>query len=175
MSMHPTRNLFKEFPNRVFVETGSYRGDSIQLAIEAGFETIVSMDIDPSNTNLCCERFKDKPEVSLLTGDSATKLLEAILHIDEPITFWLDAHAQYLEDEPEFPNPYPLLAELTQIQQHPVKTHTIIIDDILHLTHPKVTGWDMADIIDALYSINERYKIELFANPVKNNILVAHV
>lgn len=173
--MHPTRNLFKEFPNRVFVETGSYRGDSIQLAMEAGFETIVSMDIDPSNTDICCERFKDKQEVSLLTGDSATKLLEAILHIDESITLWLDAHAQYLEDEPEFPNPYPLLAELEQIRQHNINTHTIIIDDILHLTHPDVTGWSRGTIELALKNINSDYKFTYYANPVKNNILVAYV
>lgn len=184
MSMHPTRNLFKEFPNRVFFETGTFRGDGVQLAIDAGFEKIYTMDIDASHASFLRSRFQikdfdellmSKHEEEFLFADSAEYLYYAISKIKVPITFWLDAHAQHLEDEPEFRNPYPLLKELEQIARHPIKTHTILIDDILHLTHPDITGWTRETIESALKAINPEYKFTYFANPVKNNILVAHV
>jgi hypothetical protein len=146
------------------------------LAIDAGFQTIISMDVDPANTEFCFQRFgTSHAGINLLTGDSATGLMEVILDIEQPITFWLDAHAQHLENEPEYPNPYPLLDELDQIREHPINTHTIMIDDILHLTHPEITGWTRETIENELKRINPAYKLTYFANPVKNNILVAHL
>lgn len=177
MSMHPTRNLFKEFPNRVFIETGAYRGDGVQLAIDAGFEEIISMDAVSENIQFCHNRFGWNPDgpIHIVLGDSAEKLCDWLMFYKESITFWLDAHAQYLEDEPEYDNPYPLLAELEQISRHAIRTHTILIDDILHLTHPDITGWSRETIEEALRLINPDYQFTYYANPVKNNILVAHI
>lgn len=41
-------DLFKKFKNncRVFVETGTFTGNGIQRAFDAGFETIYSCDIN---------------------------------------------------------------------------------------------------------------------------------
>lgn len=175
MSMHPTRNLFKEFPNSVYVETGAYTGDSIQLALDAGFDTIISLDIDKISVEHCNRRFVEKNGVWIIQGDSAYELWPLIEKFEVSITFWLDSHSQLLEDEPESLNPFPLLNELKQIGRHHIKNHTIIIDDILILTHPDVTDWTKQDIEAAIMAINPAYKIEYFANPVRNNILVAHV
>jgi hypothetical protein len=175
MSMHPDRNLFAEYKNRVMIETGTHRGDGIKLALDAGFEKIYSIDNDPEAERFCNLRFRRDPNIKLFTGDSADLLWDMIKDINEPITFWLDAHSQYLEDEPASPNPWPLLKELELIARHPIKTHTMLIDDILILTHKWTTGWDYEEIKARLYLINPKYKLELFANPVKNNLLVAHV
>jgi len=53
-------------------------------------------------------------------GSSADLLWDIIKSIDEPITFWLDAH--YVET--------PILQELVAIKSHHIKTHTILIDDV---------------------------------------------
>jgi hypothetical protein len=172
--MHPTRNLFKEFPNRVYVETGAWLGDSIQLALDAGFEEIRSIEQGCGLVNHCRQRFKGHP-VTMYEGDSATTLWAAIQDIEEPITFWLDSHSQLLEDELEVGTPFPLIAELRQIAMHPIKTHTIMIDDFLFMSHPDITGWRKWDIFHELFEINREYKREYFANPITNNILVAHV
>lgn len=179
MSMHPNRNLFKEFPNRVFVETGTYRGDGIQLALDAGFEKIVSVDIDYNNVRFCWDRFDlshstDK-DILIYNGNSGTFLSAMIEKINEPITFWLDSHWQMFDNEPKGQYPWPLLAELAQIRNHHVKNHTIIIDDMLILTHPGVTGWTKDMIENHLLWINPAYKFEYFSNPVIDSILVAHV
>lgn len=183
MSLPPNRNLLAEHPNRFFVETGSYRGDAIQLALEAGFTDIRTIDIDPENTKFCKYRFDLIPRkdhimlpVTLYTGDSAYDLLRMIADINEPITFWLDSHSQLLDDERDYHcNKFPLLAELALIKIHPIKTHTIIIDDILVLTHPDVTGWSRKTIEDAILAINPEYKFRYVANPVKNNLLIATI
>jgi hypothetical protein len=193
--MHPQRNLFAEFrgDRNVFVETGTYRGDAIQLALDTGFTEIYSMDIDVKNIDFVKSRFdlyRDRQGKigariqGLVTGNSATHLRHMLRFVDEPAVFWLDAHAQHLEDEKPGPDPFPLLKELEQIKNHAHalrehrgdnQSHVIIIDDMLHLTHPAITGWRREDIEEAVLAVDERYKIQYFANPVKDSILVASI
>jgi len=173
MSMHPHRNLFKEFANPVYVETGAYLGDSIQLALDAGFQEIHSIEISEQHVEHCRKRFEGKP-VTIHHSDSAVMLWDVIKDIKEPITFWLDSHSQLLEDEPPLAHPFPLMGELAQIQIHKIKSHTIIIDDFLFMSHPDITKRSRAEIISYLKNINPDYKLDWFANPIVNNILVAH-
>lgn len=181
MSLPNNRNLFAEFKgdNRILVETGSFRGDGIAAALEAGYERVYSIDIDSESIKFCKNRFNlyqiPDPRVQLFTGDSAEILSDVINGIEHPITFWLDSHWQMLEGTEPGTNPWPLLKELGQISKHPIKNHTIIIDDILVLTHPDTTDWDLGLIKEYLGMINPKYKIQYFANPIINNILVASI
>jgi hypothetical protein len=184
MSLPPNRNLFAEFKGttRVFVETGSWRGDGIQAALDAGFEKIISIDIDPANIEFCKNRFPIEQRtgrIYLYTDDTGNQgLYNAIKEIDEPIMFWLDAHRQYLENEVVGANPWPLFRELLQIGLHTLthgQAHTILIDDILMLTHPDVTGWKKEQIEQALFEINCGFNLRYVANPINNNLLVAYV
>lgn len=176
MSLPPSYNLLTRHPNRVYLETGIFRGDSIQQAIDAGFQRIIGIELFQENVDFCLSRFHGRQEnIQFLCGDSALHLWDVIKHITEPVTFFLDSHSQLLEDEPPIANPFPLLKELEQINYHPVRSHTIIIDDILYMTHPEVTGWSKARIENILYQINSKYTIEYVANPVKSNLLIARI
>jgi hypothetical protein len=178
--MHPTRNLFAEFKgnNRVFVETGSYRGDGIQLALDAGYEMIVSIDNDPAAIDFCKNRFdlinKPNPNIQLYHGDSAVCLFDVIKAYNYPITFWLDSHWQMLEGTEPGKNPFPLCKELARISHHHRCDHTIIIDDML-IMQPDIVGYSNNEIRSRLLLINPDYELKYFANPVINNILVAHL
>lgn len=178
MSMHPTRNLFKEYKNKYFVETGTHRGDAIQLAIEAKFEFIRSIDIDSSARDFCVHRFDLENNrwwnIDLMTGDSAHALWLMIEDITEPITFWLDAHWQMFENTEPGSNPFPLLDEIQQISEHPVKNHTIMIDDML-IMQWNIVGYDIGLIKTRIEYINPKYEFKMFANPVVNGIMVAYV
>ena len=148
--------------------------------LDAGFEHVRTIDIDPEAAVFCSNRFwltkNTHLDIKCFTGDSAVMLWEMIKDIQEPITFWLDSHSQLLEDEKDFyGEPFPLLFELEQIARHPVKTHTILCDDILMLTHPDVTQFERKDIQDAILAINSAYTFKYIANPVKNNLLVCTV
>jgi hypothetical protein len=184
--MHPTLNYFTEYKgaHNIFVETGSFKGDGIELAMQAGYSRILSMDIDGANIAHCQERFElipsdDRPaqnaHISVTCGDSSTGLLKMMKYVNEPAMIWLDAHSQLFDDEPPAENPFPLMKELEQLRKHPIKTHTILIDDILMLTHLDVTGWNKDAIENALLTINPAYKLTYLSNPIVNNILMAHV
>lgn len=186
MSIHPSHNYFKDYKcnHTTFIETGSCKGDAISLAIQAGYNRILSMDIDGANVAHCQDRFElltddNKPakngHISVICGDSATGLLKMMRYVNEPAMIWLDAHSQLFDDEPHMENPFPLMAELDQLKKHPVKTHTILIDDIIILTHPDVTGWTKKDIETKVLEINPAYKIMYLSNPVVNNIMMCHV
>lgn len=173
--MNPTINYFAEFPNPVFIETGSYRGDGIQLALDTGFDKVISIDIDPANTQFCRSRFDmDNTElpIILFTGNSPDVLQQVLSGIYKPCTFWLDAHSMLNEDTED---DYPLLKELEVIAKHHIKTHTILIDDFLYLSHPDITGWSKQVIEFKLRLINPDYKFEYRSNPIKNNILIAYL
>lgn len=177
--MHPTKNYFAEYKGdkRIFVETGTYKGAGIELAIEAEFEEIISIEQDRELALACINKYIEdyRSRVTIYIEESASWLEQKLGTLHEPILFWLDAHSQLLEDEPEMENPFPLLRELELIGKHPIKSHTILIDDILILTHPDVTGWSRHDIEQVLKTINPDYQLSYLPNPVKNNLLVAHL
>ena len=170
---------FHEFAyNRYFVETGSFGGDSIEKALRAGFQFIRSIDLNKGNVEYCKARFSnDSSKVSMFLGDSGALLFEMIQDINEPITFWLDAHV-FPPLQGGFENT-PLLAELEQIALHPIKTHTILIDD-LHCCGTLAFDYIIEnEIKDQIREINPDYQFRYVpggdANEYQRNVRVAFV
>tara|TARA_R110002050_G_scaffold184277_1_gene317734 strand:- start:1153 stop:1821 length:669 start_codon:yes stop_codon:yes gene_type:complete len=67
-------------------------------------------------------------KLTLINGDSTEMLKKLLPTIDEPICFWLDAHAgaqKYARGTDDVP----LLTELDAIKNHHIKDHIIAIDD----------------------------------------------
>lgn len=171
-------NILREFPNEYYVETGVYRGDSIQMALDSGsFNKIIGLDIDYKMVRFCRDRFnlyhKPRLELRIHESDTAVDLYSHIQLIEKPITFFLDSHWQMEAGVEQGDHPFPLLHELAQIKKHRHGKDTIIIDDFLYLTHPDVTGWSKEIIFDAIKAINPKYTIRLTSNPIINNLLIA--
>ena len=125
-----SEDLFKKFPNRYFIESGSYIGEGIQQAIRTRcFQVIYSIELSDLYYNNVCELFKNNPQVVLWHGDSG-KVLEMVLSsISAPATFWLDAH--YSGGETANGATFtPIITELECIRNHFIKTHVILIDDV---------------------------------------------
>ncbi len=179
MSLPPNRNLLKEYLNPCYIECGLYRGDSIHQAMEAGFETIIGLDNDQSAIDFCFDRFtlrqQVEHEMQFIKADSAVDLWKIIEPINQRITFFLDAHWMLFEGTDKGANPFPLIQELEQIAKHQIKNHTIIIDDLLYMTHPQITGWSLDYLTAELRKINQAYKFNLIANPIIANMLVAWI
>jgi len=130
--MSAPNDLFSGFPNKYFIETGSCLGEGIAAAVKAGFPVIYSIEISEKYYKHCLERFKENSQVNLILGDSSEKLKEVLSKIDAPATFWLDAHdseGKTCQSNYVIPNS-PLIEELRLIGQHPIKNHTILIDDV---------------------------------------------
>lgn len=145
--MPANKELFEKYINPVFIETGSYYGDGIQLAIDAGFEIIYSIESSFELYEQCVARFKDMDNVHLLLGKSQRILEKLLININKPVTFWLDAHDEHSS---------PLLRELKIIENHHIKTHTIIIDDLREWSVEKY-GFDIDTLKVKILEINPDY------------------
>jgi hypothetical protein len=148
---------FHPYPNRYFVETGSGFGGGIIKALEAGFDEIFSIDVEPVYISHCFLLFKEFPQVHLFRLDSGMYLYQVIDKLDEPITFWLDAH-RGIPDLFGGKNT-PLMEELEQIKRHPIKTHTILIDDMHCCDTEHFDFLTLQQIIGKVLEINSDYEI----------------
>lgn len=170
----PKNDTFKRYLNPVFVETGTCRGNSVIRALASGFETIHSIELSPRLYYFSSKAFAQNPNVTIHHGDSGKILYDVIKDIDQPITFWLDAH--YSGGETERGDVMtPLLAELDQIKNHPMKNHTILIDDMRCCGTYDFEGLSKDRIIQKLLEINPEYQFTYEDGYVANDILVARV
>jgi hypothetical protein len=117
--------------HKIFIETGSAYGDGIQSALNAGFETIISIELNPLLYEKCKNRFKNNLNVQLFCGSSEIILPQILEKINEPFLLWLDAHWSGGEYIGEMMHNY-LPKELTSIISfsHKFKDSLILIDDL---------------------------------------------
>lgn len=158
----------------VFVETGSYRGEGIEFALKSGYEKILSIELCDSHYKFCVNKFKDNPKVKIHQGDSGIILGGIIKDINEPITFWLDGH--WMTQDPEGycgSKQFPIMEEIEQIKKHPVKNHVILIDDIADIQNSGAVN--LKNLINAIISINNLYKINYIDSTNTRDILLAQV
>jgi len=162
-----------------FIETGTAKGEGVQLAIAHGFTDIFSIEANPDTWRAANERFISVPNVQILLGDSRVVLPDLLHGIDGKACFWLDAH--WSTGEPELGNGVskcPLLDELTQIGKHHNKNHTIMIDDIRYFRRSGLPKWGcilLADILDAIMQINRRYCARLEDTDFPLDALIAWI
>lgn len=124
----PINFNLKDYLNPIFIETGTYIGDGIQSALDAGFETIHSIEFDRTRYLECEAKFKKYNNVHIHHGDSGIVLLDILKTITEPVTFWLDAH--YCGDGAEISTIWtPIMAELDAICKNKNENNIILIDD----------------------------------------------
>jgi hypothetical protein len=156
--MPATPEIFARHPNPVLVETGTYHGEGIEAALAAGFSDVRSVELSPQLHQAAAAHFADDGRVRLWLGHSAERLPEMLAGVVTPATFWLDAHysgggtAGGAAD-------CPLLGELAAIAAHPIRTHTILIDDVRQFGHEMPVTIDQARA--ALLAINPDYAIAL--------------
>lgn len=153
--------------HKVFVETGTHIGYGVMNAVGCNFDLIYSVEYLESNFKQASQRWKDVEHVHLFLGKSAVTLQEKILpNINEPVFFWLDAHippaiSGKLYDQV-------LMQELDVIATHPIKEHTILVDDM--------SNFDRTKVENKIRDINKNYVFTYEPTPRSpNEILVAKI
>ena len=103
----------------VWIESGTYRGESVDIALECTFRELHSIEVCPRLYEAVAPRFGREARVNLHQG-SSPPILDRLL--DDEMTsrcvvFWLDAHFQgYESDEQDAEaGECPLLQELDVI------------------------------------------------------------
>lgn len=161
------RGTFAKYirPGSVFIETGTREGDSCAIALELGAKEIWSTEHKQDRHEGAKKRFAGKPNVHLQFGNSPDCLGTIMGHVKGPAVFWIDAHSG---------TESPILQELDIIRNHPIKTHTILVDDVRLL---KNGSWkiSLGTVVDRLILINPQYVLSFEDGYVPGDILVARI
>jgi hypothetical protein len=177
MSLTLTGQVLKKFKrNRIFIECGTYAGDGVQLAKDCGFDTIYTIEISPRLHKHSYDRayHPNRNGLNFLLGDTTQVLPGLLKTINEPCTFWLDAH--FPQDGASHVPTWsscPTILELGIIAAHPIKAHTILIDDIPDFKsgiHDHIT---VDQLLAAIREINPNYQISYEDGNQPGSILVA--
>lgn len=170
-------NLLEEIKGdkKIYVETGSLEGNSVEKALEAKYDVLHTIDADPHYYNFCKDKFKNNGKVTCHLGNSTDVLKELLPTIKESCVIYLDAH--FGSEHGEYT---PLMSELNVIKDYGNKNNTIAIDDIrlLQGTGDQCQGqipYTKQQIEDKLKEINPNYEISYHKGFVENDILVAKI
>lgn len=169
-----SKQVFSKYPNPYFFETGTFRGDGTQLALDAGFQKVISIELSEAYYKKSLDRFKNDHRVRIMQGDASQLIWPLIEKIDAPITFWLDSHI-HIAGTARGQSNTTLLQELEAIRRHPIKTHTIMIDDVRLLSTDHLDNISLKEILDLIYLINPNYTIVFEDGYVPRDILVAYI
>jgi hypothetical protein len=170
-----SNQVLSKYKNPYFLETGTANADCVRLALEVGFEKIISIELDASLQEENIKNYKsliDENKVTLITGDSLTELNTLVNHLDKPTTFWLDAHVDF---GPCGIKKCPLYEELDAIGRNSIKTHTILIDDVRIFGDHWGENISLNELKNKLLKINKDYKFTFEDGFTKNDILVAYL
>ena len=121
------------FGVETFIETGTYRGDTVALAM-AHFKSVYSVDCVADNVRAAQARFAHHPPTMLGLGNSPDFLQQVLKPLgNSSVLFWLDSHWDGQGAEPEVP--CPLLDELHAINNSQIDAF-IVIDDVRYFLAP---------------------------------------
>jgi|APSaa5957512535_1039671.scaffolds.fasta_scaffold119041_1 hypothetical protein len=121
------RKISEKYKCNSFIETGTFYGQMVKYTADY-FEKVVSIEIHEPFYQANNIIFKEKDNVNILLGDSASRLVDAIALSEGKILFWLDGHysgtGTGVGDKVS-----PIIEELRIIANSDLNSHCIIIDD----------------------------------------------
>lgn len=160
------KQLQLEFDASVFVETGTYLGDTA-FSLSSVFNKVISIELSEELYAKACERFRNVANITLLKGDSPEQLRRALqLSGTERTIVWLDAHYSG-EGTAKAQSNTPVVNEIDVLSRHGNGLEIILIDDIRlftevkpgFLTHESINGYpDLKAIIELLRATPHQYE-----------------
>lgn len=146
-------------PIATFVETGTYRGDSLER-VRPFFAHLYSVESSPRFFHEAAARFAGEPAVDIRQGDSADFLAELSETLrGMPTLFWLDAHWCQDEGTAGEGSQCPLIRELNAIGAlHPESV--VLVDDFRFFLSPPnaphdISQWpSLEEVLPALAALS---------------------
>lgn len=155
----------------VFVETGTFEGDAIEIA-RPYFDAVHSIELSPEYYEHARSRFSQDPGIHLYLGDSGKKMTELQpVFRGKSALFWLDAHWCVAQDTGGEKSQCPLLEEIRGIGQLNAES-VIMIDDARLFASPppqphEISQWPRLDqVIDALRAAGQGHELKIFNDVV---------
>lgn len=155
----------------VFVETGTFKGDTIENVKEY-FTEIHSVELSEEYYNFCKERFKNNSVVKLYLDNSADFLSKIQTSLSKKsVLYWLDAHWCVADKAAGEKSQCPLLDEIKAIKSLNKKSVILIDDARLFLSPPpaphEISQWpDFESVLKALKKISGNHQIMIFNDTI---------
>ncbi|MDQ1314258.1 MAG: hypothetical protein QG662_367 [Pseudomonadota bacterium] len=156
--------LKKALPLDVFVETGTFRGDTVEL-VKDQFREIHTVELSPEHYEAACARFRGQVQIDLARGDSAAALANwaSGLH-GKSVLYFLDAHWCVADNTAGEASQCPLLDEMRGIGQLNPESLIVIDDARLFLAPPpaphEISQWpDFTEVLDALRAMSPIHRV----------------
>jgi hypothetical protein len=124
--------LLRRHGLRTFVETGTFKGDTLASVADTGIRAI-SVELSREYFDRANQRFAGRRNVELHQGDSGEVLPRIVATLTEPALFWLDGHYSAGETAHGV-LASPISAEMDCVLKSPVEGHVILIDDAQDFT-----------------------------------------
>jgi len=147
-----------------FVETGTFRGDTVNLACQR-FPRVISVELSPTLHAAARERFREAHNVDLRLGDSPAVLrtLRAVLH-EGATLYFLDAHWCEAEGTSGKLSQCPLPDELAAIGSINTQSTLLIDDARLFLAPPpyphEISQWPSFDrVLLGLRALSDQHRV----------------
>ncbi len=158
-------NALKEaIPLDVFVETGTFRGDTVELVKDCFLE-IHTVELSPEYFEAARFRFKVHAHIDLVHGDSAMVLATwaSRLH-DKSVLYFLDAHWCVADNTAGETSQCPLLDEILGIGQLNAASLIVIDDARLFLAPPsaphEISHWPgFNEVLEALRATSPTHRV----------------
>ena len=119
--------LHKKYRISILVETGTFMGDMLE-AQKRTFKKLYSVELSEELYNNAKKRFIYERKITLVQGDSSTKLKEIAEKLNVRTIFWLDGH--YSGEGTALGDlECPIFAEIDGVFSSKIKNHIILVDD----------------------------------------------
>lgn len=168
--------LSKYGNGNTFIETGTFLGDTVHLAIEAGFEKVHSIELNEELYENAKKMFCSK-NVKIWHGDSIDCLWNIMQQRGQgDATFWLDAHASGPLAGGKSGGS-PVIDELNILKHFADLwcNDTIFIDDRRLFGSAEWSYVKEEDAIALLKEINPNYNIYYLDGHIKEDIICASI
>jgi len=149
------KKLKSVFPLDIFVETGTFEGDTIEN-VKNLFSEIHTVELSKEYYNKSKKRFQSEKTIHLYL-DSSEKFLKKIHPIlkNKSVLYWLDAHWCVADKTAGVESQCPLLEELASIKSLNNKSVIIIDDARLFIAPPpyphEISHWPDFNLILSLF------------------------
>lgn len=163
-------NPIEVINHNIMIETGTYNGSFVDK-FKDNYDTFHTIEIVNQFYNEAVKKFENDANVHCHLGNSPDVIREILRTVDEPVTFWLDAHYQGGQQSND--TKIPLHKELDVIKEHHIKEHMIMIDDVRLFEQSYNTIKNQVEA--KLREINPDYTIKYMQGAVEGDVLVAYV
>ena len=147
-----------------FIETGTYKGDTV-FSLKNIFEKLVSIELSADLHKSARQRFRNEQKISIVRGDSAEALAQALAKNNRRALIWLDAHYSG-HGTVRGENNTPIIRELSALENYSAGNDVILIDDFRlfwkvndgFAKHDSISGYPTATaIVERIQKIGDGY------------------